>query len=68
MHPGSKDTYDFINNWIRPDFFFSVKDLWDRMGMLGVFGDYVLSCTKGEYPRDRRGRKLYLPLETGHEI
>lgn len=46
-HPGSRDTYDTIAQWIAPDFFFSKRDLWDRFGMLGVFGDFVLSCTKG---------------------
>lgn len=47
MHAGSKDTYDYIANWIDPNFFFSKKDVWHRMGILGVFGDYVLSCTEG---------------------
>ena len=47
-HKGSEETYEFIAKWITPDFFFSKNDLWDRMGMLGVFGDYVLSCTKGD--------------------
>lgn len=48
MHPGSLDTYNSIADWIAPDFFFSKKDGWDRFGMLGVFGDYVLSCTQGD--------------------
>ena len=47
-HQGSKDTYDFIAKWIAPDFFYSSQDVWHRMGMLGVFGDYVLSCTPGD--------------------
>lgn len=46
-HPGSRETYNYIANWISPDFFFSKKDLWDRYGFLGPFGDYVLSCTQG---------------------
>jgi hypothetical protein len=48
QHPGSVDTHGKIANWIAPDFFFSKTDLWDRMGFLGVFADYVLSCTKGD--------------------
>lgn len=47
-HKGSQETKDFIADWIAPDFFYSKKDVWHRMGILGVFGDYVLSCTKGE--------------------
>lgn len=46
-HTGSQDTADFIINWVNPSFFFSWKDQWDRMGFLGPFADYVLSCTKG---------------------
>ncbi len=46
-HKGSRETYDYISNWVSPDFFFSKNDLWHRMGILGVFGDYVLSCTEG---------------------
>jgi predicted O-methyltransferase YrrM len=48
VHPGSKETYEYIADWIAPDFFFSKNDFWHRMGMLGVFGDYVLSCTPGD--------------------
>jgi predicted O-methyltransferase YrrM len=47
-HPGSRGTYEAIANWIAPDFFFSKTDVWHRMGFLGVFGDFVLSCTPGE--------------------
>jgi hypothetical protein len=47
-HQPSQDTYDYIGKWITPKFFFSENDKWDRMGMLGVFGDYVLSCTQGD--------------------
>lgn len=47
VHQGSRETYDFIHRWISPDFFFSINDQWHRMGMLGVFGDYVLNCTSG---------------------
>ena len=47
QHSGSKGTHDFIADWVAEDFFFSKKDLWDRMGFLGVFCDYVLSCTQG---------------------
>lgn len=47
-HKGSQETKDYIAKWIHPDFFYSVNDVWHRMGMLGVFGDYVLSCTQGD--------------------
>jgi len=47
-HPGSRDTYDTIAQWIAPDFPFSTRDLWDRFGFIGVFSDYVLSCTQGD--------------------
>ena len=47
-HKGSRGTYDYISKWIAPEFFFSVNDVWHRMGILGVFGDYVLSCTQGD--------------------
>lgn len=48
VHKGSQETYDFIADWIDPNFFFSKNDKWDRFGMVGVFGDYVLSCTGGD--------------------
>ncbi len=48
VHKGSQETYDYIAKWIASDFFFSVNDVWHRMGMLGVFGDYILSCTQGD--------------------
>jgi len=47
-HKGSQETYDFIADWIAPDFFYSKKDVWHRFGFLGVFGDFVLSCTQGD--------------------
>lgn len=47
-HPGSRDTYDTIAQWQDPTFPFSKKDLWDRFGFIGVFSDYVLSCTQGD--------------------
>lgn len=47
-HKGSQETKDYIAKWINPNFFYSVNDVWHRMGMLGVFGDYVLSCTQGD--------------------
>lgn len=46
-HRGSKETHEYIADWIAPNFFFSIRDVWHRMGILGVFGDYVLSCTQG---------------------
>jgi len=47
QHKGSLETYEYIAKWIAPDFFFSKNDVWHRFGMLGVFGDFVLSCTPG---------------------
>jgi hypothetical protein len=47
-HKGSQETYEYISKWISPNFFFSTNDVWHRMGILGVFGDYVLSCTQGD--------------------
>ena len=48
MHKGSQETYEYISKFITSNFFFSVNDVWHRMGILGVFGDYVLSCTFGD--------------------
>lgn len=48
MHKGSKETYEYIANWICPDFFFSKNDVWHRMGFLGVFADFVLSSIGGD--------------------
>lgn len=47
-HKGSRGTFDYIAEWTTRDFFFSKNDLWDRFGMLGVMGDFVLSCTTGD--------------------
>ena len=48
VHRESQETKDFLTDFIAPNFFFSKKDVWHRFGMLGVFGDYVLSCTLGD--------------------
>ena len=48
VHKNSEETYEFIADFIDPAFFYSRKDVFHRMGMLGVFGEYVLSCTPGE--------------------
>ncbi len=49
MHQGSLGTYNYIaEKWISPDFPFSTRDTWHRMGILGVIGDYILSCTQGD--------------------
>lgn len=48
VHSNSQDLYNYIADWIYKDFYFSKNDKWNRMGFLGVFGDYVLSCTKGD--------------------
>ncbi len=47
-HKGSQETKEFLTDFVDPNFFFSKKDVWHRMGILGVFGDYVLSCTQGD--------------------
>lgn len=47
MHKGSKETYEYIANWVSPQFFFSRNDVWHRMGFLGVFADFVLSSIEG---------------------
>lgn len=44
MHKPSKDTYDFIAQWVAPDFFFSKTDSWGRMGVLGPLVDLLLTC------------------------
>lgn len=46
-HKPSQDTYDFIADWIAPNFPYSKKDVWHRMGFVGVFADYVCSCMPG---------------------
>lgn len=56
-HVGSRDMYEQIAQWVAPagkdvkpheTFFFSKRDVWHRFGMLGVFGDFVLSaCQEG---------------------
>ncbi len=48
MHKGSKETYDYIAEFVSPQFFFSRNDVWHRMGFLGVFADYVLSALGGD--------------------
>ena len=47
-HKESLKEYNRISQWIAPGFFFSRNELWTRMGMLGIFGDYILSCTAGD--------------------
>lgn len=47
-HKGTREFYDHISQWVAPDFFFSKREGWGRFGFLGVFGDYVLSCTRGD--------------------
>lgn len=61
-HKGSREMYDYIADWVAPPgkdaagkeipasatFFYSKNDVWHRFGMLGVFGDYVLSSTQGD--------------------
>ena len=46
-HPASREMYDYIADWIAPDFAFGKKDYWHRFGMVGVWAEYVLSCTQG---------------------
>lgn len=47
-HPGSRDTYNTIAQWIHPEFPYSSRDKWDRYGFIGMFAYYVLSCTPGD--------------------
>lgn len=47
IHQESLETYKFISDWIDPKFPYSRKDVWHRMGMVGVFADFVCSCTAG---------------------
>ena len=46
-HRESLETKEYIAKWAAKNFFFSLNDEWGRMGMLGVFGDYVLSSLPG---------------------
>ena len=48
VHQGSKETYEFIANWIDRNFFFSRNDQWSRFGMLGVLGDFIVQNTPGD--------------------
>lgn len=47
VHYESQETYDFISQWISPNFPFSIKDGWGRFGMLGVLGDMILKSLPG---------------------
>jgi hypothetical protein len=47
-HKGSQETFEYIADWITPDFFLSKKDGWDRFGILAVLGDMILRCTPGD--------------------
>jgi len=46
-HPGSRDFYDTIAAWEDCSIPFSANMRWDRFGILGVLGDYVLTYTPG---------------------
>ena len=48
IHQGSLETYQYISDWIHPDFPFSRRDGWDRFGILGVLGDFIIPCTYGD--------------------
>lgn len=67
VHQESQETYDFIADWIDPNFFYSKKDVWHRFGMLGVFGDYVLSCTNGDIAEIGVGESSIYLAELGRK-
>jgi len=47
-HPGSRDMYDFISKWETCSLVVSANLKWDRFGILGIMGDYVLRYTMGD--------------------
>lgn len=48
IHKNSQETKDHLaGGFITPEFPFSVQDRWDRMGFLGAFAHYVISCMPG---------------------
>lgn len=47
-HPGSRDMYDTIAQWSACPIVISVAMVWNRMGILGILGDYVLNYTPGD--------------------
>jgi len=47
-HPGSRDMYDFISKWETCSLVVSTNLKWDRFGILGIMGDYVLRHTIGD--------------------
>jgi len=46
-HPGSRGMYDAIAQWGSCSVVWSESMRWDRFGILGVLGDYVLRYVKG---------------------
>ena len=47
-HPGSRDMYDTIAQWVSCDVVISKRFVWDRFGILGILGDYVLRYVQGD--------------------
>jgi len=47
-HPGSRDMYDTIAQWEECSIVVSKTMVWDRFGILGILGDYVLRYVKGD--------------------
>lgn len=47
-HPGSRDMYDSIAKWETCSVVVSTNFQWDRFGILGIMGDYVLRYTIGD--------------------
>lgn len=47
-HPGSREMYDYIAEWVpNCPIVISKKLIWSRFGILSILGDYVLSHVKG---------------------
>lgn len=42
-HRESKETYEFIADWVAPNFFHSKNDVCERMGPLALFGEIAMA-------------------------
>jgi len=47
-HSGSRDMFDTISKWEACSIVVSTNFRWDRFGILGILGDYVLRYTQGD--------------------
>ena len=43
-----KITFDYIAQWVDPNFFFSKNHKWGNMGIIGVLGDFILHSVGGD--------------------